>query len=279
MTGLESRWVRQYSDMRSPSQVVGQTLGTFCTLLRRDLTVMVREPWGFLAQSLVQPFFMMFLFGQVLSGIGVVNNGYGSILLPGIAALNAFLVALQNTAMPLVMDFAHTREIDDRLLAPISVVGIAAEKVLFGALRGLISACLIIPIGILVLPGVSWPISLLWLAITILAMGATLGASIGLFVGTVVPPRNVSVAFTAAVTPLVFTGAVQYPWASLHGLPWFQVVCAINPLTYFSEGMRALLLGPQVPSLSLSLDVLVIIGGILVFGVLGVRKFSERALD
>jgi ABC-2 type transport system permease protein len=42
-------------------------------------------------------------------------------------------------------------------------------------------------------------------------------------------------------TPLVLTGASQYPWPSLARLPWFQVDTAIDPITHVSEGLWAAL--------------------------------------
>ncbi len=53
----------------------------------------------------------------------------GQIMLPGLLALNAFFGGLQSVAFPLVLDFAWTREIEDRLLAPISLPLVAVEKI------------------------------------------------------------------------------------------------------------------------------------------------------
>ena len=50
-------------------------------------------------------------------------------MLPGLLALNAFFGGLQSVAFPLVLDFAWTREIEDRLLAPISLPLVAVEKI------------------------------------------------------------------------------------------------------------------------------------------------------
>ena len=58
-------------------------------------------------------------------------------------------------------------------------------------------------------------------------------------VGTFVTPNRINVVFAVVLTPLLFTGSTQYPWQSLDHLRWFQVVCALNPLTYVSEALRA----------------------------------------
>jgi hypothetical protein len=64
-----------------------------------------------------------------------------------------------------------------------------------------------------------------------------------------VPPRRINIMFAVILAPLMFTGATQFPWAQLNNLRWFQVLCAINPLTFVSEGMRGALL-PQVPHMA-----------------------------
>jgi ABC-2 type transport system permease protein len=123
----------------------------FTAVLGRDLFVTGRELPSFLAQVLVQPVALLFIFGTVLGQLGYTQPGYAQILFPGMIALNAFLVSLQSTSFPLVLDFSFSREIEDRLLAPLPISWVAVEKMLFGALRGLVAALLMIPIGMLVI--------------------------------------------------------------------------------------------------------------------------------
>jgi ABC-2 type transport system permease protein len=253
---------------------------TFLSVLWRDFFVTGREIVPFLAQVLIQPFFTLFIFGVVLTHIGFVDSAkLVPILLPGIVALNGFIGALQNTAIPLVLDLSWTREIEDRLLAPMPVSLVAIEKMLFGAIRGFIAAALMVPIGFAMLTGIHWPPSMLLPAAGMVALTALAGASIGMTIGTLVPPRHINIMFAVILTPLMFTGATQFPWQQLQGLPFFQMVCALNPLTYGSEGMRDLLLHGQVRSIPLSTDLLVLLGSIAVFGTIGIRGFLHRAMD
>ncbi len=139
-------------------------------------------------------------------------------MLPGLLALNAFFGALQSVAFPLVLDFAWTREIEDRLLAPISLPLVAVEKIVFGALRGLLASLAMVSIGFLVLDDVSWPGSGLAPAFLIIVLGAVLGGAMGLAVGTAVPARRINVLTSVIFVPLIFTGSVQFPvrWTVLH---------------------------------------------------------------
>jgi ABC-2 type transport system permease protein len=75
----------------------------------------------------------------------------------------------------------------------------------------------------------------------------------------------------------MFTGSVQFPWRSLSGIAWFQVVCALNPLTYVSEGVRNIVLGQEIPSLPLWVDIPLIAVCCVVFGLIGVVGFVRRS--
>jgi ABC-2 type transport system permease protein len=255
------------------------SLRTFGSVLWRDVFVTGRELLPFLAQVVIQPFFMLFIFGKVLGSLGYVNSAaFAPVLMAGIVALNGFLGGLQNTTMPLIMDFSFTREIEDRLLAPMPIPFVAVEKMVFGALRGIISALLMVPVGLLILSNVSWPLAKMPAVVGIVVLGSLAGAAVGMTIGTLVTPRRINIMFAVILTPLMFTGCTQFPWHGLTQLRWFQVVCAFNPLTYVSEGMRAILI-PGLNSLPLWLDVLAIVAACLIFGGIGIWGFMKRAID
>lgn len=264
-----------------PVQVrTGGQVRVFLALLERDVYVIGRSLPSFLAQTVLQPFFMLFVFGKVLADIGVVGGAFPQILLPGIIALNAFIGALQATAMPLVMDFSYTREIEDRLLAPVPTWVVALEKIVLGALRGFLAGVIMVPIGFLVVDGVHWAPGGLLPAIGMLLLGSFAAAALGMMMGTMVPPNRIEIAFVLAMTPLMFTGATQFTLSSLEGLRWFQVLCGINPLSYTSEGMRAVLLDPaQADAIPTWVSVLVLVGSCLVLGAIAIRAFGRRAMD
>ncbi|GLZ28545.1 transport permease protein [Lentzea sp. NBRC 105346] len=249
----------------------------FTAVLSRDVLVTWRELPSFLLQTIVQPLFVLFVFGTVLTDLGYVQSGYGAVLLPGIIALTGFFGAVQQTSIPLTLDFSWTREIEDRLLAPMPIHLVGVEKILFGALRGLVSALCMVPIGFVLLD-TTWPLPSLPLALGVLTLGTFCGAALGLVLGTVVHPDRINTVFAVLVTPMMFTGATQFPLPQLDNLPWFQWVCALNPLTYVSEGMRALLV-PAVPHVPLwvCLDVLFVTTAL--FGWIGVKGFLRRSLD
>ncbi|MDQ4119406.1 MAG: ABC transporter permease [Actinomycetota bacterium] len=249
----------------------------FWAVLRRDIYVTGKELPSFLAQVLVQPFFFLLVFVVILGRSGFVSPDYGSIMLPGLIALNSMLPALQAVSLPLVFELSWTREIDDRLLSPMPVWAVAMEKVAFASLRGILASLLMVPIGLLMVD-VTWPAEGLLPAFVMVVLGALVGASVGLWLGTAFPPRRLNIMFAVIFAPLLFTGSVQYPWLTLSDLRWFQVVSAVNPLTYISEGARASLV-PAVPHIPLWLCVLVPVLAIVLFSLIGIRGFMRRALD
>ena len=157
---------------------------------------------------------------------------------------------IQAVALPMVQDFGFTREIEDRVLAPIPVEGVALEKVTSGAIQGLLAALVVLPLAY-VIPAtdvhldVNWPVTL-----TFLPLAAVLGASLGLTVGTRVEPRQVPLVFSLLVLPMTFLGAVYYPWTSLEPLPWLRWGVLVNPLVYLSEGVRMGLTGDTIPHMN-----------------------------
>jgi ABC-2 type transport system permease protein len=247
-------------------------------VLGRDLFVTGRELPIFLAQVILQPFFFLFVFGRVLSELGYTTSSYSHLLFPGIVALTAFLTSLQTTALPLVFDFSYTKEIEDRLLAPMPVSWVALEKLVFAGIRSLIAAVMMFPIGILVLGSIPWRAAGAPLFIVILLLGTLAGATLGLTLGTLVDANRINIVFALVLTPVLFTGCSQYPWPSLYKLEWFQWLTTINPLTYVSEGMRAALV-PGVPHIRTWVCLLMLVVSLAVFGTIGVKGFLRRAID
>jgi ABC-2 type transport system permease protein len=247
-------------------------------VLWRDVYVTWKELPAFLAQVILQPFFFLFVFGKVLGTIGYTRPGYSDLLFPGLLALTAVITAMQTLAFPLVAEFGWTREIEDRLLAPMPTSFVAAEKVLFALLRSLCATLIMIPIGILVLGSIPWRWSGFPLFLAGLVLGALVGAGFGLLLGTLVQPQRISLVFSLVFTPLLFTGSSQYPWPLLDQIRWFQIVAACNPMTYVSEALRGALV-PEVPHIRPWICIVVLVFSVTVLISVGLRGFYRRAID
>jgi ABC-2 type transport system permease protein len=250
----------------------------FQAILWRDLFVTGKEFWVLLVQVALTPLFMLFIFAKVLGGQGYVSAAYGNLLLPGIIALSGFLTALQGVAFPLVMEFGWTKEIEDRLLAPLPTDLVTVEKLVIAVIRGLFAAAIMYPIGALVLGRAPWHPAGLGLLVASVVLGCWVGAGIGLTIGALVPPAKIGIMFGLILTPLMFTGATQYPWPQLDHLRWFQVITAINPLTYCAEGVRGAMV-PDVPHIAPWICVVVLLFSAAVFTGTGMWSFRRRAFS
>jgi ABC-2 type transport system permease protein len=59
---------------------------------------------------------------------------------------------------------------------------------------------------------------------------------------------------------------------------WFQVVTAINPMTYVSEGVRGAMV-PAVPHIPAWICLVVLTGVAALFTVLSVRSFTRHVVQ
>ena len=251
----------------------------FLAICGRDVFVWLRELPSFLIQVGLQPLFLAFIFGRVLPKLGLAAPSLREVLLPGLVGLTALMTALQGIALPMVLEFGFSKEIEDRLLAPLPTAAVALQKIAIGTVRGLAGALFVLPLAWAIMGWSSVHVRgdhILRFAL-FLVLASLLGASLGLAIGTAVEPRQINIVFTLVFVPLFFTGCVQYPWANLDSLEWFKVLTAFNPLTYAAEGLRSSLV--HVPHMQPWIAALVCAAWIVALAALGVRGFRKRAVD
>ena len=97
---------------------------------------MSRELPFFLLRTTLQPIMFIVVFGYLLPKMGFVQRGYTGALLPGVLGVSLAFASVQAVALPMVADFGWTKEIEDRLLAPVPTWVIAVEKISPGRCRG-----------------------------------------------------------------------------------------------------------------------------------------------
>ncbi len=248
----------------------------FWGLLERDLLVTRKQLGGVLAQVLMQPLLMLLVFGNVLGALGYTPPGYALLLLPGLVALNAFFAAVQHASFPLAMELV-TGAIENRLRAPVALPWIVVERIIGAAARGVITAVLMVPVGAIVLGGLTWQLSGLPAALAFTVLGALTGGAVGVTIGSLVRPSRIGVTFALVMPPLLFTGAAQFPFLELAAVPWFRILCAMNPMTYVSEGLRGALT-PGIVHLPGWLCGAALTTALLVFTPLSIWTFRRRAI-
>jgi ABC-2 type transport system permease protein len=256
----------------------------FVALLLRDVTVLRKEVRMFLGRTIMQPLLLIFVFtyvfpkiGQGIGGGGRAAEGFSTLLVGGVIASAMIFQGIQAVALPLVQDFGYTREIEDRVLAPLSVSALAFEKVIAGAVQAIIAGLVVFPLALFI-PATTVHLTIrpLYL-VTLLPLGALMSASLGLTVGTRVEPRQVPLVFSLLVIPMTFLGCVYYPWETLEKIAWLKWAIIINPLVYLSEGLRVAL-AKDVPHMPVVAIYVAIIGFTAVLLRLGIDGFRRRVL-
>jgi ABC-2 type transport system permease protein len=269
------------------------SLTAFKALLLRDLAVLWKNLGVFVARTLIQPFLLVFVFLYVFPQIGQgIGSGQGAagesafatVLVAGVVGLSIMFQGIQAVALPLANEFGYTKEIEDRVLAPLPVSLVAIGKVVAGAIQGLIAAAIVFPIAwvvhardVQVHLSVHWPI-----LVTLIPITCIMTSSLGLVLGTRISPRNIGAMFGFIVLPMTFLGGTYYPWTTLSavkvgGFSWLQALVCVNPLIYVTEGFRAALTTAGHMHLYVIYPVLLALSALFLWA--GVMGFRRRVLS
>jgi len=254
----------------------------FLAMLSRDAYVLWHNLKEFIPRTVLQPLLLVFVFTYVFPKIGQgIGGGHGgggfsTMLVAGVLASVILFQGIQSVALPLVQEFGYTREIEDRVLAPMRVELVAVEKVVAGALQCLIAALIVFPIAYFI-PANPVHLNFNWLVLlTFAPLACVAAASLGLMFGTMFDPRTVPLLFGIIIVPLTFLGCIYFPWQSLHAIRWLQIAVLANPLVYMSEGFRAAL--TPVAHMSLLVIYPVMLAFTALFLWRGIVGFKNRVL-
>ncbi len=251
---------------------------TFYALLARDGHVARRNLLPMLVQNLLQPMLLTFVFGRVLTTSGMMQGSYKSVLLPGIMAISMVLAGVQAVAMPLIAEFQFTREIEDRLLAPMEIGWLAVEKIVADMIQALVAGLVVIPAAWLTLGrgvNLSFDHPLEFAAVCLLvAFFSSVG---GLALGCSVGQTQIGLMFSLVLAPMMMFGCAYYPWSALRAFPVLQYAVLINPLVYASEGLRGTL--THVEHMNTWIVIAVLASVNLLLLAVGLKKFHGKAVS
>jgi len=255
----------------------------FRSLLLRDAVVLRKTLKEFIPRTLLQPFLLVFVFtyvfpkiGQGIGGSAGSESGFSTILVAGVVALAIMFQGIQSVSLPMVQEFGYTREIEDRVLAPLPIALVAVQKAVWGALSGLFSALLVFPIAAIV-PATAVDLEINWLVLlTLTPIACYMCGALGLTFGTRFEPRTVPMLFGIIVIPITFLGAIYYPWQSLEPIRWLQILVLANPLVYMCEGFRAALTPADHMSLWIVYPALLAFSALFTW--LGINGFRRRVV-
>lgn len=265
----------------------------FLGLMRRDFRVLSRELVPFVIRVAMNPLLFLFVFtyvmphmsggagalGPALQMAGVAGSGgFGTVLLPGLMAVAIMFSGIAAVALPLATEFGVTREIDDRVMCPLPIAAVAAEKIVFSAIQSAVAAMVVFPLAYYI---PSTPVHVRidsWLfLIAVVILASLVAGALGLTIGTSVQPKQIGLIFGVVVVPITFLGCVYYPWAALTHIRWLQYGVLVNPIVYMSEGLRAALTPSAHMPEWMILTMLVFFLALLTW--VGMKGFARRVLS
>ncbi len=277
-------------DVRHGRSTMAASRSALGALLSRDVTVLRKDIKLFVMRTVIQPFLLCFVFlfvfpkiGQSVGG-GSGESAFATVLVAGVVGISIMFQGVQSVALQMSQEFGFTREIEDRVQAPCPIWLVAIEKVVSGAIQGLISAAIVLPIAALVhARGVEASIHVHWLVmLTLVPLACVAMGSLGLVLGTSFEPRNIGLMFGFIILPITFLGGTYYQWDRLAPVKvgswhWLQTIVLVNPLLYVNEGMRAAF--TDVPHIHLYVIYPVLVAFCVGFLSLGLHNFRHRVLS
>lgn len=251
----------------------------FVALLQRDLYVTAKNSPFLLLGTMSQPILVVLVFGNILPRLGLVAAQFSIVMLPGLMSISILMAGVQGVLLPLTLDLSGSREVDERLLAPIGVFGVAVEKIVAGAVHAATAGILALPVMVFLMARVAGAqVSVQWsLLVPLVVVCGLLSAAFGLVLGTSLQPRFSGLLFSIVIGPMMMFGCAYYPWAALGVLGFLRYIFLLNPLVFMSEAMR-LAVTPDVPHMPLALLVTGLIGFTCLLTFVGARAFENRTI-
>ncbi len=205
------------------------------TLVRREVLRFLRRPYNTFLPPIITNTLYFSVFGVILgSRIGsVAGVGYIQFVLPGLVVLGAVSDAFENASFSLF----HGRwneYVHEVTTSPMSYRGMVGAYVAASAVRGLLTAVLIVGVGLVFTAApVPHPFYLVANLLVITVLFAGLGLIGGLWADDF---DYLTVMNQFILRPLVFFGAVFYSLDLL--APLWRTVSLVNPMVYMVNGVR-----------------------------------------
>jgi ABC-2 type transport system permease protein len=249
----------------------------FLALLRRDLHILWRHLAVTVFADQSQSIMWAVVFGIFFPRLHMVSDEFVMIIFPGLVSVTVLMSGINGVLLPLFRDLLGRREIDERLLAPISVFEVAFEKISAGTINGVVSGLVALPVMLLLVARwrdlhPNWPVLL-----GMMLLSSFVASGFGLTVGAMAGARFSGYLFDVVIGPMIFFGCTYYAWEPLKAIGPVRYLMLANPLVFISEGLRSALT-PQVPHMNMALLMPGLVCFAVLFTWLGARKFEQRTI-
>jgi ABC-2 type transport system permease protein len=200
------------------------------------------------------------IFGEVLASVRAIPTGnlpYIDFIAPGILAQSVLFIAIfYGIAIIWERDLGIIHKF---LATPTPRSALVLGKALSAGERGLAQAVIVYALAFGLGVHLSWNIVSLLLVVVVIVLGSALFSTFSLIIACLVKTRERFMGIGQILTmPLFFASNAIYPISIMP--KWLQVVSQINPLTYMTDALRALMLinGPTIYGVSFDLLFLVV---------------------
>lgn len=256
-----------------------QTFNTLWWLLRADFTVISKNFWGSLLDSLIVPTTFIIIGGYILPYLGMPAD-YGAFMTVSSTMMMAYNITAWRGASPFLADLESDKSITYALTLPISSRLVFVKVALGFALPAALLNLLTLPLGKLLL-GSHFDLShfsiikfLIMYPLAILSF-AFFSAALTFWVKNTLEFGRF---WLRIGSQLFFFSGLQFSWAVLFkAWPTLAYIDLFNPLLYAFEGFRTAVLG-QEGNINFWACVGALVLWIAIFNIIGF-KFFKRRLD
>jgi ABC-type multidrug transport system permease subunit len=213
----------------------------FYPIFWKDLLLIRKKPWRFLASSMVMPLLYLVTFGWGLGrGLNVNGGTYLEFVLPGILALSAMNNSFGPVSTSLNISKLYTKTIEEVLVSPVGPWSIALGRALTGLVRGMFSALMLLLVG--AASGVH--LNLTPFFFVVLALTAFCFASMGVAAAMIANSHEDMANFNSFfIIPMSFLAGTFF---SPDKLPQpFEGLILVYPLTHSSLLLREMAAGGE----------------------------------
>ena len=120
-----------------------ETKTAFWAMVSRDLLVQWRDHNEFIFRVAMLPLILIVVYGFMLPTVGLLPAEFPTHMFCGMIGMSMLITGIHGTAVPISMDFHNLREIEDRLLAPVSSRTVAYAKMTVGVLESFVGGLII----------------------------------------------------------------------------------------------------------------------------------------
>ncbi len=231
--------------MQDTSRPLGiNWIGLF-TIVRREISRMMRVPIQAFIAPWIQALLFIFVFGFVLGGTmrTIGSHRYIEFVLPGILMMNIVNASFLQSSSAIYFS-RFLRFIEETLVSPMSYAEMIAGALVVVVVRATVTAIGILIIGLAFRATTvdSIPAFLFWVVAVSIIFGLW-GIVIGLWAKSF---EQLNMLPVFVLTPLSMLGGSFFTLAMLP--QWFRLLTYANPFFYFINGVRQSMLGiSEVP--------------------------------